>query len=365
MARLLLLGCLAALMVYNAPARAQKGPQGPTAVIAAAVERQQFADPIEALGTTKSNESVVITADTTEKIATIHFTDGQAVKAGDILITLDKTEEEAELAAAEALLAERKSAYARAKGLQESSALSKATLQERLAGLRQAEADLELIKARMAKLAVAAPFDGVLGLREVSIGTLVSPGDAITTIDDLSQIKVDFDVPSVFLSSLKPGLMVSGQVEAFGKRIFRGEVAGISTQIDPVTRTVRVRAIIPNKDLLLRPGLLMTITLLRDQRESLIIPEESLIKRGDKNFVFVVDRKGDKPIVREQEITIGSRRPGDIEVLDGLEAGDKIVTHGTLKISDGAEISVTAEEQGETSVGDMLKQGAARQEARN
>lgn len=358
MVRSLILPGMILAVLACPPALAQRGPQGPTAVIVAAVEKQKFADPIEALGTTKSNESVVITADTAEKIAEIHFTDGQAVKAGDILITLDKTEEEAELAAAEALLAERKSAYDRAKGLQESSALSKATLQERLAAMRQAESDLELIKARIAKLAVAAPFDGVLGLREVSIGTLVSPGDVITTIDDLSQIKVDFDVPSVFLNSLKPGLAVSGQVEAFGKRIFRGQVAGISTQIDPVTRTVRVRAVIPNKDLLLRPGLLMTITLLRDQREALVIPEEALIKRGDKNFVFVADQADGKLTAREQEITIGSRRPGDIEVLGGLEQGDKIVTHGTLKLINGAEITIKAEEQGDTPVGDLLKQEA-------
>src|SRR5690606_8788421 len=126
------------------------------------------------------------------------------------------------------------------------------------------------IKARLDKLIIAAPFDGILGLREVSIGALVQPGDQITTIDDLSQIKVDFEVPAVFLSALQPGLPIAGKVSAFQSREFTGEVRTVNTQVDPVTRTVRVRAVLPNPDLILKPGLLMTITLYKDQRQALL-----------------------------------------------------------------------------------------------
>ena len=355
MIRLAFLSAILLLLTSVAPALAQKA-RGPVEVIVAPVKKAQFSDEMEALGTTKANESVVITAETSKKVTDIHFEDGQEVKAGDLLLTLDKSQEDAELRSAEATLSERQSAYTRAKGLQETSALSKATLQERLAALKEAEADIESIKARIEKLAITAPFDGILGLREVSVGTLVQPGDMITTIDDLTSIKVDFDVPSIFLSTLKPGLPISGKVEAFGDREFKGEVQTINTQVDPVTRTVKIRAILPNPELMLKPGLLMSITLLQNPREALLIPEESLIKRGAQNFVYVAEETDGKIFARQREIKIGSRQPGVIEVLQGLTTGDKIVSHGILKISDGSEISIRAEEKNDEKLEDLLRQ---------
>lgn len=353
------LSLLTAPGVLCAAAYAQgpgSGPKGPVPVIVSAAALKPFSDQVEALGTTKANETIAVTADTSEKIAAIHFEDGQAVRKGDLLVTLDKDEEEAQLRSAEAQMSEAESAYNRAKNLQDSSALSKGTLQERLAALKQSEASVEAIRARLAKLSIAAPFDGVLGLREVSVGALIQPGDKITTLDDLSQIKVDFDVPAVHLSSLEPGLKIVGKVDAFGHREFRGEVRTINTQIDPVTRTVRVRAVLPNNDLQLKPGLLMTIVLLVKEREALLIPEESLVKRGNKNFVYVVASEEGKTLARQKEITIGARKPGDVEVLSGLAQGDQVVTHGVNKISDGAEVSISATETNDESLQDLLKQ---------
>ncbi len=331
------------------------GSKGPVPVIVSPVALKPFSDQVEALGTTKANETISVTADTSEKIAAIHFEDGQAVRKGDLLVTLDKDEEEAQLRSAEAQLSEAESAYNRAKNLQDSSALSKGTLQERLAVLKQSEASVEAIRARLAKLSITAPFEGVLGLREVSVGGLVQPGDKITTLDDLSQIKVDFDVPAVHLSSLRPGLNIIGKVDAFSDREFRGEVRTINTQIDPVTRTVRVRAVLPNNDLLLKPGLLMTISLLVKEREALLIPEEAVIKRGNKNFVYVVAVEEGKSLVRQKEITIGSRKPGDVEVLSGLSQDEQVVTHGINKINDGAEVSINATETNDEPLQDLLK----------
>lgn len=338
------------------PATAQRGPQGPVEVIVSPVWADRFADRIEALGTTKANETVVITADTSEKIVEIHFEDGQEVKKGDLLVTLDKSEEEAELRAAEAEMSETESAYKRAKNLQDSSALSKATLQERLALMKQNEAAIEAIKARIDKRTITAPFDGILGLREVSIGALVQPGDQITTIDDLEQIKVDFDVPAVFLSALTPGLEISGRVEAFGEEEFKGTIKTVNTQVDPVTRTVRVRAILPNPDRRLKPGLLMNILLFQNPRQALLIPEEALIKRSDKNFVFVVAEDDGKTIARETEIKIGTRQPGIIEVLSGLQKGMPVINHGSVKIRDGAEVVVRATEKDNETLDELLEQ---------
>lgn len=354
--RLFVLICLCGVA---SPVLAQRGPQGPVDVIVSPVKQEQFADRIEALGTTKSNETVVITPDTSEKVVEIHFEDGQEVKAGDVLVTLDKTREEAELKAAEALLSERQSAFERAEDLQKSKALSTATLQERQAEFTQSQAEVDSLKARIEELVITAPFDGVLGLREVSIGTLVQPGDMITTIDDLSQIKVDFNVPSVYLSTLKSGQPIVGSVEAYGDRKFNGEVRTINTQVDPVTRTVRVRAVIPNPDGLLRPGLLMTIELFKNPRETLLIPEEALIKRGEKSFVYVVSEKEGKVIARQTEVRLGGRQPGVIEVLSGLKANDEIVAHGTVKISDGSEIAVRAVENEDTPLDKLLEQEPA------
>ncbi len=323
---------------YSAP----NGNKGPVEVIVAPVVLKQFADRVEALGTTKANESVIITPDTTEKVIAIHFDDGQLVKQGDLLVTLDQSEETADLRAVEATLSEARSAYQRARDLQKSNALSKSTLQERLSVLKQTEASAESIKARIDKLTITAPFDGVLGIREVSVGTLVQPGDVITSIDDLDKIKVDFNVPSLFLSALRQGLPITGRVEAFGNREFTGEVSTVNTRIDPVTRTVRVRAILPNPDHTLKPGLLMNIALMRNPREALLIPEEALIKRGNDNFVYVPQEQEGKLTAQLVQIEIGYRRPGEVEVISGLTVQDHVVSHGAVKIKPGTEISIRA-----------------------
>ena len=346
-----------ALLWFSPDAAAQgKGPKAPVPVIVSPAALGPFADQVEALGTTKANETIVVTADTSEKISSLHFEDGQFVHKGDLLVTLDKDEEEAELRAAEAQLTESESAYNRAKNLQDSSALSKGTLQERLAMLKQSEASVQAIKARLAKLTITAPFDGFLGLREVSIGALVKPGDRITTLDDLSQIKVDFDVPALYLSSLKPGLTILGKIDAYQDREFRGQIKTVNTQIDPVTRTVRVRAVLPNPEGILKPGLLMTIVLLVNEREALLIPEEALIKRGEQNFVYVVGNENGKTIAHQREITIGSRKPGDVEVLSGLNQGEPVVSHGTSKVRDGGDVTLRATETDDESLQDLLQQ---------
>ncbi len=361
MSKILSLIILTTIFITAIPftAQAQKGrPKGPTAVIVAPVILKDFGDTVEALGTTKSNEMVVITADTAEKITKIYFEEGQQVKKGDLLVTLAKGEENAALRAAQAELSEARSAYNRAKNLQDSKAISKAAMQERLSALNQARAAISGVTARLDKLAITAPFDGTIGLREVSVGALVQPSDIITRLDDTSLIKVDFDVPSLFLPTLKKGLKIVGRIEAFGDREFIGEIQTINTQVDPLTRTVKIRGIIPNEDGILKPGLLMTIDLVKNQRQALVIPEEALIKQGRKNFVYIAKDKEDKKVAVKKEINIGARRSGEIEVLSGLNENDQIVNHGTLKIKDGAPIIIKAVEEKQQSIGDMLEKPA-------
>lgn len=356
---------LVTIGIISTPSYAQRGgPQGPTAVIVAPVVVKNYGDTIEALGTTRSNEMVIVTADTAEKVTGIYFEEGKEVKKGDLLITLAKGEENAALKSAQASYSEAQSSYNRAKGLQSTKAISTAAMQERLSTLNQSRAAIAGVTARLDELAITAPFDGVVGLREVSIGTLVQPSDQITTIDDISVIKVDFDVPSLFLPTLAKGLKIIGKVDAFGEREFVGEVQTVNTQVDPLTRTVKVRAIISNEDRVLKPGLLMTINLIKNERQALVIPEEALIKRADKNFVFVVQNKEGKDIAVETEIKIGARRSGEIEILSGLNEGDQVINHGTVKVKDGAEIAIKAVETNQMTICEMLKQDETSKESK-
>ena len=199
-----------------------------------------------------------------------------------------------------------------------------------------------------------APFDGVVGLRNTSVGALLQPATKITTLDDDSVMKLDFSVPSVFISTLKPGLQIAAKANGFNED-FKGEVAAIDSQIDEATRSVLVRAIIPNPDAKLKPGLLMTVELNKNPRDAVGIPENALIPEGRKQFVFVVDENKNPPTVEKREIVIGTRRQGDVEVLEGLKAGDKVVTQGTMVIANGTAVRITAEQKKGESLQDLLK----------
>jgi membrane fusion protein (multidrug efflux system) len=325
-------------------------------VVAPVVEEPDFGDTLEALGTTRAYESVVVTANVTEFVREIRFEDGEEVEAGEILVILGKDEEEAALKSAKALLEERRAAYNRARELEQQQALSTATLQEREALLQQIEGEIEAIEARIQDRVVQAPFDGTLGLRQISPGTLVRPGDAITTIDDLSRIKVDFDAPSVFLSALRPGLVVEGRVDAFGERVFKGTVSTINTRVDPVTRTVTVRAVLPNEDRQLRPGLLMSIRLMKNPRTALLVPEGAVIQRGEQSFVFAIDRSGSEPRVEQRRVKLATRVPGQVEVLSGLEAGDLVIVHGLMQARPGQVVRILGIQTGDEPLESFLKE---------
>lgn len=323
-------------------------------VVAPVVEMVGFSDTLEALGTTRANESVELTTNVTEFVREIRFDDGDFVKKDDILVILEKDEEEAELKSARALLDERQAAYTRARELREQQALSTATLEEREAALRQIEGEIEGIQARLRDRMIRAPFDGVLGLREISPGTLVRPGDLITTIDDLSRIKVDFDAPSIFLQALRPGLVIAGRVDAYGGEIFTGTVGTIASRVDPVTRTVAVRAILPNENQRLRPGLLMAIALEKNPRTSLLIPEGAIIQRARESFVFAVETANGQSTAVERKVELGTRVPGKVEVLAGLTANDQVIVHGLMQVRSGQTIRITGVQNGDEPLAALL-----------
>ena len=313
-----------------------------TKVVAVPASLVDFYDEIEALGTTAANESVNITADTTKKIKALHFKSGEYVEQGALLVTLENEQELAELKSAESTFAKAQTDHDRIYKLRESQAVAVSELQTQAANLAIAEAEVDTIKAILKQRKITAPFAGKLGLRSVSVGTLVQPGTLITTLDDLDQIKVDFNVSSHYLADLHEGQRIIGMVRAFNDRVFNGKITTIDTQVDPVTRTIKVRSIFPNQEHLLKPGLLIIVDIIKDERKAIVIPEEALIKSGITDYVYVVrDREGQQ-IAEKTDISIGARKPGLIEVRSGLAAGDLVITHGSIKLRDQQPVELTA-----------------------
>lgn len=344
---------LIAAVVPGRPALAQLGPQP---VILAEAVQEEMIDRVEALGTLRANEQVTVTAKVTEIITDLKFEDGERVKKGQVLAVMTSAEEAAQLREAEATAREARDQYERAKPLAKRGVSSEALLSERQRDFETAQARLEAVKSRIADRQVEAPFDGVVGLRRISVGALVEPGTVITTIDDDSRMKLDFTVPSTFLSSLKIGLPVEATAEAYGERAFVGELTGMDSRIDPATRSITARAMIPNEDGVLKGGLLMTVEVLKNRRMTVVIPEQSVIARGRQARVFVVDPKAEKPVAASRDVTLGARNAGRVEVLSGLEAGEFVVTDGTLAVKDGQPVSITAIDKGNEPLAELLKQ---------
>ena len=309
----------------------------PAFVSVAPVRSETMAQKLEALGNARANESVDISSKTSNVVTAVRFGDGQRVNRGQGLVQLDAAQTRADVAAAEAAVAESERLYNRSRELMATEALSKAQFDQLEATLKANRARLAAAQARLEDTVIRAPFSGRVGLRRVSVGTLISPGDVITTLDDTSVIKLDFTVPENFLSTLREGLAVRATAPAFSGRTFVGKVSSIDSRVDMNTRAVTVRALLANEDGALRPGMFLNVALANDDRETLVIPEQALTPEAEKQFVFVVaDGKAQR-----REVRIGSRRPGSVEVLAGLRAGEQVIVEGTQKVRDGVPVRTT------------------------
>ncbi|MBK8162778.1 MAG: efflux RND transporter periplasmic adaptor subunit [Gammaproteobacteria bacterium] len=325
-----------------------------TQVIVAPARVERLDDRIEALGTLRSSESVQISSSITETVSAVYFDDGDRVPAGKPLVEMTSDEEHAQLEEARATVDEARRQYERVQSLQEQGTAAASLLDERQRDLETARARLGAIESRLKDRIIKAPFAGVIGLRNVSVGALVEPGDLIATLDDDNRMKLEFSVPSLYLGSLATGLPVVAVTAAFGAREFHGAVTAVDSRVDPVTRSVLVRAILPNPDRSLRPGLLMQVHLLRNVRDGIVIPEEALMPLGDRQFVLVVN-EADNNTVERREVRLGARRPGQAEILEGLRAGEKVITHGTTRVKPGDQVAVAAVDDGTVPLRELLE----------
>jgi membrane fusion protein (multidrug efflux system) len=264
------------------------------------------------------------------------------VQAGQVLVELDRGQVAADLAATNAAFEESRSQFNRSKDLIATQVVSKSQYDQLEATMKANEARVQAAKARLEDTYIRAPFTGRVGLRRVSLGALISPGVVITTLDDISSIKVDFSVPENYLSQLRPGQNVTARTNAWPGRNFTGKLASVDSRVDPATRSVTVRAVVANRDAALKPGMFLTVSVAQDRHAALVIPEEALVPEQARQFVYVVN--GAK--VAKREVTLGRREPGFVEIAAGVAAGDTVVVEGTLKLRDGAAVRDLGSEGG-------------------
>lgn len=321
-----------------APVAGKPGAGGaggnPVGVVVAPARVERLALGIEALGTARADESIDVTSKISNLVTAVRFAEGQQVRAGDVLVELDSQQARADLAVAEAALKESASQYKRSQELYTTKVLSDAQIEQIEATFRSNEARVAAARARLADTVIRAPFAGRVGLRRISVGSLVNPGSVITTLDDTNPIKLDFTVPETYLASVVAGLGIEASSPAYPGESFAGKVASVDSRVDPQTRAVTVRAILPNDLGKLKPGMFLTVNLRRNEADVLLVPEEALVPEQGDIYVYVVD--GGKAAKRK--VQIGQRRVGSVQILDGLREGETVVTEGTQKLRDGASV---------------------------
>lgn len=350
-----------ALVLLCSSVFAQDSGEEAPHVIVQSVTPKAISTRVEALGTLRANESIRLTSHTTKTVTRINFEDGQRVEAGDVLVEMTSAEELALLEEARTNTDESRKQLERVQSLAAQGAASQSLLDERVRAHESAKARYAAIEARLDDLRLKAPFSGFVGLRNISVGALVTPGDLITTINDDSRMKLDFTVPAIYMADLQLGLPIRASSRVFPDEVFTGEVYSIDNQVDPVTRAITVRALLPNEERRLKQGLLMNVELSTREREALMISEAAIVTTGSEHTVFVVADKDGEWQAEERSVSIGQRQVGEVEIVDGLEAGERVVTHGLQRVRSGQPVRILTEESGGDPIRPMLENLQERQ----
>jgi membrane fusion protein (multidrug efflux system) len=334
------LAVLVGLLVTGQPAAmAQvKAKVKIVAVEAVTIKSSRLVESVSAIGTLKSNEAVMIRSEINGRIVEIGFDEGQPVKKGTVLFRLDNTIFRAELAEVEArqLLSQRN--YERAKALEGRGHGSVETLDRALAQRRVDQASVNLVRARMEKSIIHAPFDGIVGLRRISVGDYVEAGNDLVNLENIDRIKVDFRLPERYMRVVRTEGAIRITPDALPGEAFDGRIYAIDPQIDPAVRSIAVRALLSNAGRVLRPGMFVRISLIIDRaQKALVVPEEAIVRRGNQQFVFRI-LKGSAILT---PVKLGLRETGRVEVVEGLSVGDTLVTAGHAKLREGSRVDVT------------------------
>ncbi|MGE0597032.1 MAG: efflux RND transporter periplasmic adaptor subunit [Hyphomonadaceae bacterium] len=334
-----------------APGAAQmKGagpPGGAPTVLAVAAAPATFSDAIQALGTAQARESIVLTPKVADTIRRIRFESGDRVRSGQVLVEMSSVEQAADLSEARASNEAAQEELRRYQELYDRGFASQARLDTVRAAAEAAAARVSAGGSRIADRTIAAPFNGVVGLRTASPGQYVRPGDQIGTLDDISQIKLDFDVPETQLARLAQGVPIVASTAAYPDRRFEGVIEIVDSRVDPTTRSVRVRALLPNPEEALRPGMLMTVEVRANPRQGLAVPEIAVLDEGDISYVFRVAEGDGARMVERVDVRTGQRSDGLAEILSGLSPGDLVVTEGVQAVRPGQAVQIGAAQASE------------------
>lgn len=322
------------------------GGRGQT-VSEAVIGARAFTDEIRVLGVARGRRSVNITSSTSELITRVLFTDGQRVAAGTPLVELQAREEDAGIIEARAQVAQAQRQYDRYKTLADRGIAPRVTAEDAETALETAQASLTAAQARRGDRLIRAPFAGVLGLSSVTAGTLVNPGGVITTLDDIDVVRVDFPVPERYLGVLRPGAPIRATIDAYGDETFGGRIALIDTRINEQTRAVTARAEIPNPGGRIRPGMAVRVAVQQGQRTAPAAPEAAVQYEGDGAFVYRIARGDQGSTAQRVEVETGSVEGGFVEILSGLNVGDRVVGSGLNRIQPGAPVRVAGQGGGQ------------------
>jgi len=318
------------------PAAQAAKPMG-LPVRAVPVEVGKVSDEVTAVGSLLAEESVIIRPEIDGRIIGLHFQEGHAVTAGTRLVTIDSTEYEAQAAAVRADLKTEEQRLVRTKELHQQNFISKDALDVQLGAVDRLKAHLAEAESRVAKTVIRAPFSGTVGLRMISPGAYVKAGTDIVRLESIGTIKADFRIPELYMSKLGSNQEIAIRLDAYPGEEFRGRIYAVEPVVDEQTRTILMRARIPNKGNKLKPGMFVRVAVtLANRPNAIIVPEQAIWPQGQDNFVFrVVDGKA-----ALTKIQIGNRQPGRVEIIQGLNATDTVVTEGQIKLRDGAPVMV-------------------------
>jgi membrane fusion protein (multidrug efflux system) len=327
----------ASIALVCSAAEGQDNKGGAVPVEAAKVVAAPLGEQVTAVGTLLSNEAVTVSSEIPGRLKEIHFQEGQPVEKGAPLFTLDDSVYRAQLADAEAKLTLAEQTHKRTTQLFSNKYATAQSADEANSNLAVNTASVELARVQLEKAHIAAPFSGIVGLRHVSVGEYITAGQALVNLEAIDPVKADFRVPEKFLPAIRVGQTIRIKVDAFPDDSFEGKVYAIDPRLDVAGRSLLVRAVVPNDDQRLRPGLFARVAVLLQLKENaLSVPEQAIVPQGDSQFVFkIVDGKA-----KLTKVVTGTRREGRVEIVEGLAAGDEVVTAGQLKIRDGSAVSI-------------------------
>ncbi len=320
------------------PAQGQRQGGSRAVPVEVAVARKAMAtDDLWSIGSLRSDESVQVSSEVTGRIAEITFKEGEQVMAGAVLVKLDDALATAEVANAKAQLGLAQANFERAQSLSKSGSGTERAFDEATSALGTAQATLQLAETRRAKLSITAPFDGRVGLRDLSIGAYATPGAPIVNLEKIDQLKVDFRLPETVLTEVSVGQDVEVTVDALRGRVFSGQVYAIDPHVDVNGRSLRIRARLPNPELVLRPGLFARVIIKGlEERQVVRVPESAVVPSGNDKLVYSI--VGGK--AKENKVTVGRRRAGEVEIMTGIDEGTQIVISGQTRLRDGTTVEV-------------------------